>query len=187
VDFPEKYYAQCVHYMAVTGADRWYLAVLVFGRGFFTFTLERDQAEIDALMTAEAHFWLAVESDTPPAPDGQEATTDAIQTIYAESGGGEIELFGREPLFTEHAMLRDQRKAIDERISQIENLIKEDMRDAERGFSGAFSVLWKTQSRRTFQHREFAKDHPELNLAPYFKESTSRPFKVSERKMQEVN
>lgn len=61
VEFPEKYYAQCVHYMAVTGAARWYLAVLVYGRGFFTFTLERDQAEIDALMGAERDFWNLVE------------------------------------------------------------------------------------------------------------------------------
>ena len=57
VEFPEKYYVQCVHYMAVTGCQQWYLAVLVFGRGFFTFTLERDQAEIDALMEAEKNFW----------------------------------------------------------------------------------------------------------------------------------
>ena len=57
VDFPEKYYCQCVHYLAVTGLDRWYLAVLVFGRGFFTYTLERDEAEISALMEAEKLFW----------------------------------------------------------------------------------------------------------------------------------
>ena len=67
VEFPEQYYVQCVHYLAVTGCQRWYLAVLVFGRGFFTFTLERDQAEIDALMAAEERFWALVEQDTPPA------------------------------------------------------------------------------------------------------------------------
>ena len=61
IEFPEKYYAQCVHYLAVTGATRWYLAVLVYGRGFFTFTLERDQTEIDALMAAEQDFWKLVE------------------------------------------------------------------------------------------------------------------------------
>ena len=49
-DFPANYYVQCVHYMAVTGADRWYLAVLVFGQGFYHFTIERDEAEIAALM-----------------------------------------------------------------------------------------------------------------------------------------
>ena len=42
--------------MAVSGSERWYLAFLAYGRGFFTFTLERDQAEIDALMAAEADF-----------------------------------------------------------------------------------------------------------------------------------
>ena len=47
VEFPVQYYAQCVHYLAVTGADRWYLAVLAYGGGVFTFVLERDQAEID--------------------------------------------------------------------------------------------------------------------------------------------
>ena len=61
VEFPERYYAQCVHYLAVTGLDRWYLAVIVFGRGFFTYTLERDEAEISALMEAEKLFWRCVE------------------------------------------------------------------------------------------------------------------------------
>ena len=59
VEFPERYYAQCVHYLAVTGLDRWYLAVLVFGRGFFTYTLERDEAEISALMEAEKPWYLS--------------------------------------------------------------------------------------------------------------------------------
>ena len=65
-EFPVQYYAQCVHYLAVTGADRWYLAVLAYGRGFFTFTLERDQAEIDALMAAKADFWKLVEPGYTP-------------------------------------------------------------------------------------------------------------------------
>ena len=34
-EYPDTYYCQCVHYMAVTGADRWYLAVLVFGQDFY--------------------------------------------------------------------------------------------------------------------------------------------------------
>ena len=92
VEFPERYYAQCVHYLAVTGLDRWYLAVLVFGRGFFTYTLERDEAEISALMEAEKLFWRCVEEDTPPAPDGSEATTDAISTVYADSNGEQLSI-----------------------------------------------------------------------------------------------
>lgn len=182
VDFPEKYYAQCVHYMAVTGAKRWYLGVLVFGRGFFVFTLERNQAEIDALMGAEAAFWEKVENDTPPAPDGSDAATDAISVVYAESRDGEMELFGREAMLNEYADLKAQKKAVEERIKEIENIIKEDMQDVSLGRAGRFSVVWKSQQRSSFQLEEFQKDHPGLDLRPYIKTTTSRPFKVTENK-----
>jgi putative phage-type endonuclease len=180
VDFPEKYYAQCVHYMAVTGCQRWYLAVLVFGRGFFHFTLERDQAEIDALMGAEADFWKLVEADTPPVLDGTEATGDALQTIYRDSQDSSLDLFGRETILQEYTQLKQQKKDIDERMGEIENIIKGDMKEAERAVCGGCSVLWKSQTRHTFQAKAFSQDHPEIDLAPYYKASTSRPFKITE-------
>lgn len=87
-EYPAAYYAQCVHYMAVTGAERWYLGVLVLNQGFYCFEIERDQAEIDALMAAEAAFWRYVEEDTPPPVDGSGATSAALETIYADGRGG---------------------------------------------------------------------------------------------------
>lgn len=179
VEFPEQYYAQCVHYMAVTGAKRWYLAVLVFGRGFFHFTLERDQAEIDALMEAEAEFWTRVQSKTLPPVDGTEATGAALQAIYEKSAGGEVELFGREGLLQEWVALREQRKAVDERLTEIENVIKRDMKDNERGNCAGFSVTWKTQTRRAFQPEQFRRDHPAVDLTPYYKVSECRSFRIN--------
>lgn len=183
VEFPEKYYAQCVHYMAVTGAKRWYLAVLVLGRGFFHFTLERDQAEIDALMAAEGDFWSDfVERDTPPPPDGSDAATEALQTIYAESQDEERELFGRETMLDEYMMLKRQEKAIKERQSEIENALKADMQHAERGRCGLYAVSWKSQVRSTFQPKAFAQAFPDIDLTPFYKISSTRPFKVMEKK-----
>lgn len=179
VEFPEKYYAQCVHYLAVTGATRWYLAVLVYGRGFFTFTLERDQTEIDALMGAERDFWKLVEQDTPPALDGLEPTGNALQSIYPKSRDSGIQLYGREHLLTKYLALQDQKKDILEQIRRIENTIKADMGEVERGNCGIYSVSWKSQTRRTFQTQEFAKAHPEIDLEPFYKQSTARPFKVT--------
>ena len=185
VEFPERYYAQCVHYMAVTGADRWYLAVLVFGRGFFVYVLERDQAEIDALMAAEKDFWADVESDTAPTPDGSDPTSDSITTIYAESRDTGLELFGRESLFEELATLKRQKRAIGERMDEIENIIKADMKDAERGSCGGWKVLWKTQTSRRFQPNAFKKAFPDIDLTPFYATSNSRPFKVTEIKEDE--
>lgn len=183
VEFPEKYYAQCVHYMAITGADRWYLAVLVLGKEFHVYTLERDEAEIRALMDAETAFWEQyVETDTPPAADGAESTTDAIRTIYADSSQSICILFGRETLLEEYMALKSQSKALDARIAEIQNTIMEDMQDAERGECGAYTVIWKAQERDTFQRKEFEKAHPEINLAEYCRVSKSRPFKVTENK-----
>lgn len=183
VEFPEKYYAQCVHYMAITGADRWYLAVLVLGKEFHVYTLERDESEIRALMDAETAFWEQyVETDTPPAADGAESTTDAIRTIYADSSQSICILFGRETLLEEYMALKSQSKALDARIAEIQNTIMEDMQDAERGECGAYTVIWKAQERETFQRKEFEKAHPEINLAEYCRVSKSRPFKVTENK-----
>lgn len=53
-NIPNHWLCQCVHYIAVTGCKRWYLAVLVFGVGFFHFTIERNDGEIAALMGARA-------------------------------------------------------------------------------------------------------------------------------------
>lgn len=185
VEFPEKYYAQCVHYMAVTGAKRWYLAVLVFGRGFFEFTLERDQAEIDALMAAEGGFWHDyVEKDTPPPPDGSDATTEALQVIYADSRDEERDLFGRETLLDEYMMLKRQKKAIEERLGEIENALKEDLQQAERGRCGSYAVSWRSQQRSTFQPKAFALAYPDIDLTPFYKNSTARPFKVTEVKTE---
>lgn len=182
VDFPDQYYAQCVHYMAVTGADKWYLAVLVFGKGFFTFELDRDDTEIKALMDAEADFWRLVESDTPPPADGHIATCDALQTIYRESDTERVDLFGRETLLDEYMTLKRQKDAIDSRIREIQNIICADIGTAERGTCGVYDVSWKTQERKLFQPKEFSAAFPQIDITPFYKVSKSRPFKVTENK-----
>lgn len=182
IEFPVQYYAQCVHYLAVTGADRWYLAVLAYGRGFFTFVLERDQAEIDALMAAEAEFWKLVEQDTPPNADGSEATSAALREIFPISEQATADLFGRDTVLREYMRLKEDKKALDTRIGEIENTIKADMGEAESGLCGSFHISWKSQNRQTFQAKAFAKDHPSIDLAPYYKNTNLRPFKVTEEK-----
>ena len=169
----------------VTGLDRWYLAVLVFGRGFFTYTLERDEAEISALMEAEKLFWRCVEEDTPPTPDGSEATTDAISTVYADSSGEQLDLFGREQLLSEYMQIKRQAAALAERSREIENTIKLDMGTAERAACNGYNVSWKQQNRQTFQPKAFEEAYPDIDLTPFYKTVQARPFKITEMKQEE--
>ena len=166
VEFPEKYYAQCVHYLAVTGAARWHLAVLVFGRDFFTFTLERDEEEIAALMDAEAKFWENVKTDTPPALDGSRASTETLKSVFSVSNGGAVDLFGRDTALSEYLRLKAQQQELDTQIAEIENIIKGDMGEAEYATCGLFNVSWKSQLRRTFQAKVFNKLITENNFRP---------------------
>lgn len=54
---PDEYFLQCQHYMAVTGAGRWFLAYLLYGWKFDYVEIERDDALIELLITGERDFW----------------------------------------------------------------------------------------------------------------------------------
>ena len=183
-EFPETYYCQCVHYMAVTGAVRWHLAVLVLNQGFYPFTIERDDAEIQALMQAEKEFWKYVEKDTPPPLDGLEATSEAIKTIYKDniSNSDPVDLFGRDKLVQEWFDIKNEIKKWEEKQELIKQVLQNDLGQNEIGLCGDFEVRWKGQSRNTFDAKTFAKDHPEIDLSGYYKQSSFRKFEIKERK-----
>lgn len=180
-EYPENYYVQCVHYMAVTGADRWYLAVLVLGKGFYHFTIERDEEEIAALMRQEESFWECVKTDTPPAVDGAPATSDTLKTIYSGANGEIIELFGRDNLFDRYEELIEQKSEIDAEIEKIKQQLMSDLREAESATCGAWTVSWKKQTRKTFDVEAFKKQNPDVKTDPFYKFSVNRVMRISKK------
>jgi len=118
-EFPENYYVQCVHYLAVTGAKRWYLAVLVLGQGFYWFVIERDDAEIKALLQEEEAFWNLVTTDTPPFADGSKATTEALKEVYAISTEAIADLSSFNSDLRTYARLSAQIKALEKDLLPI--------------------------------------------------------------------
>ena len=181
-EYPANYYVQCVHYMAITGKKRWYLAVLIGNREFKWFTIERDEGEIAALMQAEKEFWEYVKNDTPPPVDGTSATSEAIKTIYAESNATSVDLYSYQTDIEQYIAIGKQIKELENLQNESANRIKAYMEDAEIGENDRFKVSWKSQTRSTFDSKRFAADHSDLDLSEYYKTSTSRVFRVSEKK-----
>ena len=181
VECPEKYYAQCVHYLAITGKQRWYLAVLVFGRGFYVYCLERDEDEINALMQAEKNFWTYVESETPPPADCKEATSETLQTIYAGTDDSEIQLFGRDALLKERENLKKEVSEAEARITEIENIIKCDLGEATKGVESNWVVTWKPRISTRYDTKKIISDHPEIDFKPYEKVTTTRTFLIKNK------
>lgn len=181
-EFPSNYYVQCMHYLAVTGKSKWYLAVLVGNRDFVWFTIERDEDEIKALMDAERTFKMYVDNDTPPVADGAQATTDTLKTIYPDSTDTAIGIGFFERDLENYFRLKEQKKNIEITIDGIENRIKAHLGECARGEGEKYKVSWKTQYKKVFDHKQFVADHPEMDISKYYKTSGSRPFKVAEKK-----
>ena len=181
-EYPANYYCQMVHYLAVTGKKRWYLAVLIGNREFKLFVLDRDEAEIEALMSAEEEFWRLVRNDTPPAVDGSEATTKALSAVYANSNDAVVDLhsFGMDMI--RYMALKNQIKQLETAADEIVNRIKATMGEAGRGECAEYKISWKSQSRNTFDSKRFARENPDIDLSGYNKTSSARVFRVTESK-----
>ena len=179
-EYPENYYVQCVHYLAVTGCERWYLGVLILGVGFRWFVIERDEAEIEALMKSEADFWEYVRSGEAPPVDGTDSTSETIKTIYPESNGDSVSLMAFENDLQQYMSLSKVLDDIKKQKDEYANKIKDFMGEASRGDASKYKVTWTSSIRSTFDHKRFAEDNPGIDLTGYFKATPTRTFKVRE-------
>lgn len=179
-EYPENYYVQCVHYLMVTGAKRWYLGVLILGVGFKWFVIERDEGEIEALAKSEEAFWEYVEKKTPPEADGSDSTTETITSLYPESNEGTVSLFGYDDSLRQYIALGKQIDELKKLREGVANKVKAFMGDAGKGDSDRYKVSWSSYLKTTFDHKQFAADNPNLDLSKYYKSSNARTFRVTE-------
>lgn len=186
-DYPAVYYVQCVHYMAVCGFDRMYLAVLIGNSEFRYFTIERDEDEINALMAAESDFYGCMVNRHPPAVKGCQSDSDALITMFPADNAVEIDLFGRDGLFAELESLETEKKVLDCKIDEIKNTLKSDLGEAVRGNATDYYCVWKTQQRKTVDTERLFKEHPEIDADGYIKYSNFRVFRTGKiKKTKEV-
>jgi putative phage-type endonuclease len=180
-EFPEQYYAQVVHYLAVSGLEKAYLAVLIGCRDFKVFELERDEAEISALMCAEEEFWFGyVKTNTPPPADGASSTSDTLTAIYPESNENTVSLMAYENDLKQYMTYTSLIKDVEKQRDEVANRIKAFMGESGRGETNHYKVSWTSSNRVTFDSKKFASDHADMDLSDYYKTSNVRSFKVSE-------
>lgn len=181
-EFPDQYYVQCVHYLAVTGWDKWYLAVLVLNQGFYVFEIKRDEEEIAALLEAEKKFWETyVVPDMPPPMDGLPPTSKALAKVY--QGGDDSILYLNQPeTIRNYLQIKQQINLLEKEKELLEQQLKSDLKDCEQGECENYKITWKSQTREIFQVNRLQVDHPEIDLNPYYNSTQFRVFKVIEKK-----
>nr|DAL55735.1 MAG TPA_asm: Exonuclease [Caudoviricetes sp.] len=148
-EVPDAYYCQCLHYMAVTGSDYWYIAVLLGGNEAIWKRIDRNEEDIKTLMDAEEAFWRLVETKTPPPVDGSESCAHALAERYKDAEDVAIVLPDEAAVLIDG--IRDDKKIADQLKEQIrlrENQLKEMLGDAVTGICGDSKVVWKPTSPR---------------------------------------
>lgn len=182
-EYPEMWYCQMMHYMAVGGYEKAYLAVLVGGREFRTWELKRDEEEIKSLMAAEELFWHFVETDIPPEADGSDATSAALMEAFSPEEV-DIDLMDMESHFARLEQIAELMDDLKSQKEEEENKIKAIMQSATNGHCNGYKCSWKPQTKTTFDAKAFAEAHPEMDLTSYYKTSISRPFRFSKIKKE---
>ncbi|MFY0190341.1 YqaJ viral recombinase family protein [Bacillus cytotoxicus] len=179
-EVPDAYLLQCQHYMAVTGYEAWWIAVLIGGNKFVYKKIERDEEIIQYIIDIEKDFWLNhVEKNEPPMFDGTEASTELLKHLYPKSVEDSFISLGRdeEILIEARDQVDREIKDLKEQKAEYENKLKAKLGENEAGRTEKYTVYWKTYSSKLFDSKRFSKEHPEL-FQKYTKETTSRRFSV---------
>lgn len=180
-EYPEQWYCQMTHYLAVGEYDKAYLAVLVNCRELKLFELERDEAEIESLMSAEENFWRLVKADTAPETDGSEATSKALSEVFPTSDGSSVNLMGYESDMDSYMALSKQISELTKLKDAVGNRIKAFMGNAAKGESTRYKVSYSSSERRSFDKGKFASTHPNIALDDFYKATVTRSFRITEK------
>lgn len=178
---PESYEIQCHHYMAVTGADSWYIACVILGKEFIWHKIERDEEIIQMLIKVESDFWNNnVLQNKMPAPDGSKAADEIISKYYKKSDPDKvISLNGFDEKLKRRSEIISLQEKLDHEKKQIEQEIKVYMEDAEQADSDQYSVTWKSVSSSRIDSKKLKSDFPDVYQS-CVKESELRRFIVKE-------
>lgn len=175
---PLQYYCQCYHYMNVRGYDRMYLAILLLGEGLYIFTIERNEKEQDALLTAEIAFWRDyVEAGVFPPADGSDSTAEAISEAFGgmQDNGDTVSLSQFDADLSRLEAIRGQMKELEAQKQEIENRIKAEIGEATGGESENWIVSWKASTRSSVDTDALKKAGIYDN---YKKTTITRTFKI---------
>lgn len=147
-EIPDAYYCQCLHYMAVTGSDYWYIAVLLGGNESMWKRIDRNEEDVQTLISHEREFWSLVQTHTAPPIDGSASCAQALADRYHGEDKTIVLPDDAAQIIDD---LRGDKEILEQLKAQItlrENQLKDMLGEAEIGTVGDYRVTWKTTNPR---------------------------------------
>lgn len=180
-EVPDSYYVQCQHYMAVTGCDKWYIAVLIGGNKFIWKEIPRNDDDIAALIQAEKDFWFKnIIGGEMPEVDCSSNCSLALQEQFRGGQTEPIVLDEAEEIIISLDEINSSIKELESLKKEKQNNLCKMLGDNEIALVGERKVTWKLQAGRVAVDSKNLKiDHPDI-FEKYSKQNKdSRVLRIS--------
>ena len=177
-NIPLSYLIQCYHYMSVCNADAWYIAVVIYGKDFKYYRIERDDEAIELIIRIEKDFWYNhIIPKVLPDPDGSKTADSAIAERFKVSQNITIPLSGFNDRLQRRQELIKVMDHMEREKRQIDQELKLYLGDAEVAENDKYRVSWRNISRNSLDEKRLKEEQPQI-YEKYRKVTTSRRFSV---------
>lgn len=151
-EIPTEYLIQIYHYLAVTGADYAYVAVIIGNERFVWKKVERDKKIIGDIVRKEVDFWNnhVLKNEMPTTVTKNDA--DVLYGLFPVSDPDKTVVLDDEAnklIESRQALLQDKSVVVGE-LERIDNAIKLLLKDSENAQSDRYRITWKTHTRASY-------------------------------------
>ncbi|WP_205180234.1 YqaJ viral recombinase family nuclease [Siminovitchia thermophila] len=183
-EIPEEYIVQIQHYLGVMGPEykKGYFAVLVGGQKFIWKEIERDDELIEMIFAAEVDFWNNhVLAEVEPPLDGSSAAEKFLKERYAKADTEKsIDLKAEyKPKIDRLLEVKETLEILKKEKLEIENQIKNELKDATFGFVQNYRAEWKQIISNRVDTKKLKSEFPDI-YQKVVKQSITRRFDIKQ-------
>lgn len=156
--------------------------MLIGGNKFVWKEIERDDELINLIFEREVEFWNHhVLGNIAPVLDGSSAAEQYLKQKYEKvEKGKSVDLTSEyKEKIDQYLSLKDSIKALDEQVKEIENQIKNEMKDAELAFVKSFQTEWKPITSNRIDSKKLKEQFPNI-YEQVVKQTSYRRFGIKE-------
>jgi len=175
-EIPREYIVQCLHYLAVTGADTAYIAVLIGNQDFKWKIIRRDEGILSDIVNREVTFWkdYVEKNEIPQVVTKYDA--GPLDDMFPKENGVEIQLNDEANQIIEILdSYKQDRNNLDGLIDQKENELKLLLGEAKSGTTSLYKVNWSNSTYSSIDGKSLQIDMPDI-WSKYYKTRPIRRF-----------
>jgi putative phage-type endonuclease len=158
---PARVYAQCQHYMLVTGLHAFWVAAFV-RPNLEIRRITRDDEYINGMIEKELWFFQCLMNNEMPAPCGLEVETKALANLYSNHTDEMIDLPGMALWIRDYDEICKREKAVKTQKEILKTMFRQKIGKNKGLRSGFREVCICEYEKKYFNHEKFKQDFPDL-------------------------